>query len=198
MLPPELLHTTDEGTTKYIFTSLAESIVGETNKRGERFIVLLDQLHTRLNRDFMRNSERDFPRASARSGLMCKARVSAAERKGNLFRFLCLCHTTAVATDLSPILQEHGITLGRLVSFLKLYLSMESWFHSNNQKDKVKAARPVIAEVIQTMISMFPRGGQGWHLSKVHGLTKMQHYMIEFGSGINCHGPWLSKPQIVG
>ena len=117
-----------------------------------------------------------------------------------MFRLLCLCHTTKVAGLLSPILQEHGLTLRGFVSFLKLYLSMGSWFHANNPKSKVRAARPLIAKVIRKMTEMFPRGGQGWHLSKVHGLTKMQHYMTEFGSGINFHGgrgeanqKWLVK-----
>ena len=95
---------------------------------------------------------------------------------------------------------KHNLSVAKLIKFLKLYLSMEAWFHCNNPKTKVRSARPLIADVIRTMTNMFPRDGQGWHISKVRGLTKMQHYIVQFGSGINFHGgrgeanhKWLVK-----
>merc|ERR1712086_594863 len=65
---------------------------------------------------------------------------------------------------------------------------MEAWFHATNSKQKVHAARPLIASIIQMLRDNFPRGGQGWHLPKTHGLTKMQTYIILFGSAINFYG----------
>ena len=199
MCPPETLHTTAEGITKYIFESFADKLVG-SNARGKRMIVLMDCIHVRLHRQLARNSERDYPRGATVSGLMSKARIGAEQRRGNLFRMLCVIHTTAVKQPLSKILIENNITMRNISDFLKLYISMESWFHDNNLKEKVKQARPMIAHVIQSFSKMFPRGGQGWHLSKVHGLTKIQHYITEFGAAINFHGgrgeanhKWLVK-----
>ena len=54
----------------------------------------------------------------------------------------------------------------------------------------VDAARPLIAEVIDQIHCLFPRG-EGtleWNLPKTHGLTKMQHYMQLFGSAMNFYG----------
>ena len=199
LFSPELLHTTVECLIKYVFISLAKQLIG-TNTVGEETIVAMDRIHVQLCRDLIHNSERDFPRGLTRLGLMSKKQVSAAERLGNLFRLLCSCHTTKACGLLTPLLAKHNLSMVELIKFLKLYLSMEAWFHCNNPKTKVRSARPLIAEVIRTMTNMFPRNGQGWHISKVHGLTKMQHYTVQFGSGIKFHSgrgeanhKWLVK-----
>ena len=72
---------------------------------------------------------------------------------------------------------------------IKLYLSMEEWFHETNSKAEVQPARPMIAKVIQLVYEVFPRSkGNGWNLPKTHGLTKMQYYMCLFGCAINFFG----------
>ena len=66
---------------------------------------------------------------------------------------------------------------------------MEAWFHATVPKVKVRAARKLIGQVIDTMQECFPRRtGQGWNVPKVHGLSKIQTYMCLFGSGINFYG----------
>ena len=66
---------------------------------------------------------------------------------------------------------------------------MEEWMHSVNPKQKVRAARRLIAQVLRTLKKVFPRNeGQGHNLPKFHGMTKMQYYMCLFGSGMNFYG----------
>ena len=70
-----------------------------------------------------------------------------------------------------------------------LYLAMEEWMHSVNQKDKVRASRRLIAQVLCILKKVFPRNqSQGHNLPKFHGMTKMQYYMCLFGSGMNFYG----------
>ena len=99
-------------------------------------------------------------------------------------------------------MQEHGLSMEKLVKFLKLYISMEAWFHDDNPEVKVRAARLLIAKVIDMMIEILPRGGQGWHIPKVHGLSKVQTLIILFGCAENffgnhgeCMHQDLVKPQ---
>ena len=66
---------------------------------------------------------------------------------------------------------------------------MEQWFHDFNPKEEVERARRKIAEVLKLMKEVFPRDeGQGYNIPKHHGMTKMQYYMMLFGSGINFFG----------
>ena len=72
---------------------------------------------------------------------------------------------------------------------LTLYLAMECWFHENNSKGEVKASRRYIGNVLKRMKEVFPREeGQGWNIPKHHGMTKMQYYMVQFGSAMNFYG----------
>jgi hypothetical protein len=66
---------------------------------------------------------------------------------------------------------------------------MEEWFHDSNNKLEVINARPQIARVLRSYI-FFPRNTNtnGYNLSKMHGITKMQEYMMQFGSGIYFYG----------
>jgi hypothetical protein len=76
------------------------------------------------------------------------------------------------------------------IEFLKLYLSMEEWFHDLNNKNEVINAQPQIAKVLWSLQHFFPRNTNtyGYNLPKMHGITKMQEYMRLFGSGINFYG----------
>jgi len=84
------------------------------------------------------------------------------------------------------------IEIKKFIEFLKLYLSMEEWFHGANDKNEVRCAREKIAYVLQSLEQFFPRKDNttGYNIPKMHGMTKMQEYMKLFGSGINFYnGP---------
>jgi hypothetical protein len=59
MTPPERLHTTCEGSTKYIFESLLDTITKSTE--GNALIRQMELLHFTLHFEWSRNSERDYP-----------------------------------------------------------------------------------------------------------------------------------------
>ena len=140
----------------------------------------------KLYDDMKRKSERDFPLGANRTSILKNTKVGASERRGNLFILLCISCTDSAQDWLVPTLLEHNINPTDYLDCLKLYLAMEVWFHANNSIDEVQHARPLIAHVIGLVQRVFPRSdGQGWHLPKTHGLTKMQYYMCRFGSGIN-------------
>jgi hypothetical protein len=67
---------------------------------------------------------------------------------------------------------------------------MEEWFHDSNNKLEVINAWPQIAKVLQSLQQFFSRNTKtnGYNLPKMHGITKMQEYMMLFGSGINFYG----------
>jgi hypothetical protein len=86
-------------------------------------------------------------------------------------------------------LREQSISINKLLKCLKLYLSMEEWFHESNLKKEVLASHPLFAQTIELMMSDFPReAGRGWKLSKVHGLTKFITFIKRFGSARNFFG----------
>ena len=190
MVPPELLHTTMEGITEYMFVVLRD-MISET-KDGQELLDLIDLIHRKLHNEKKRSSERDLPRSASRTALFQLTQVGATERRGNLFLLLCLSYTTLIRTKLSSVLSLHNITMENFQKCLKLYLSMEEWFHSSNEKQEVENARPLIGHVIDLIKKVFPRDDsgrkQGWNIPKMHGLTKMQTYMVLFGCGINFYG----------
>jgi hypothetical protein len=47
--------------------------------------------------------------------------------------------------------------LKQYIKFLKLYLSMEDWFHDSNDKNEVINAQPEIATVLQSLQHFFTR-----------------------------------------
>jgi hypothetical protein len=187
MMPPELLHTSGSGLIMYMFSSL-RSIFG-SGKDGMDKRELLDKLHQRLSADIQRQSERDFPRGAARTGLIDGTKCQSNERRGNLFLLLCLAHTTAGKKALAPVWHKLGINQIEFCQFIKLYLSMEEWFHSDNPKAEVRGSRKLIGKVLRLLKKVFPRkAGNGHNLPKFHGMTKMQYYMCLFGSAMNFYG----------
>ena len=93
MMPPELLHTSGSGLIIYMFKSLREMF--GTTTAGMAEIVWLDKLHKRLSVEISHPSERDLPRGSFRNGVLDITKCQSHERIGNLFRLLCLAHTTS-------------------------------------------------------------------------------------------------------
>ena len=184
MMPPELLHTSGSGLIMYMFESLRYSMGGGRDRD------LIDQLHIEISQQLKRQSERDFPRGSMRNGLIDGTKCQSSERKGNLFRLLCIAHTTVGSSTLKRSLSFSESKWKLFVEFLKLYLSMEEWFHDSNKKEEVRHSREQIGNVLRMLQRLFPRPPKtnGYNIPKMHGMTKMQEYMKLFGSGINFYG----------
>ncbi len=155
MTPPERLHTTSEGSTKYMIDSLRNTIgdVGD----GKKLLTKIENLHHTLHFDYNRNSERDFPRGSVRNGALKNTLVSATEHRGNMFLLLWLCHTDAVCKYFKRILRQSGINSANFFKCLKLYISMEEWFHENNLKEEVNLANRLVAETLELLHTCFPQ-----------------------------------------
>jgi hypothetical protein len=117
-------------------------------------------------------------------------KCQSSERKGNLFRLLCIAHTTIGSSILKRSLSYPETKWKRFIEFLKLYLGIEKWFHNANNKDEVRQARDQIANVLRMLQQLFPRSTKtnGYKIPKMHGMMKMQDYMMIFGSGINFYG----------
>ena len=181
MFPPELLHTTHEGITEYMLKVLKDKLPNNSKQS-------LDDLHKHFHNTMSHNSERDIPKGASRSSLLQDTKIGAMERRGNLFILLCVMHTSEAKNNVWPDLEEIGIDPTRMIECIQLYLSMEEWFHETNPIEEVRNARPIIGRCVTNIKEVFQRDKNGWDLSKVHGLTKMQHYMCLFGSGINFFG----------
>ncbi len=112
-----------------------------------------------------------------------------------MFQLLCLCHTDAVHEDLNTSFSRSSINPQTFFKCLKLYLSMEEWFHNSNIKREVNLANSLVNKTLEMIQNVFPwwdkdwnEEGQGWAVSKFHGVTKFVLYMTLFGSAINFYG----------
>ena len=197
MLPPELLHTTQEGITKYMLYCIgammedARKKMGDTKVNTEKNMALLERLHAKIHVALKRNSERDLPRGTERVGFLKETdqKIQAHERRGNLLRLLLLCLTETGAEILFPYLRELDIMPDEFIECIKLYLSMEEWFHTNNEMDEVDNATEMVEFVMDLITTSFPRvTGKGYDIEKFHGLAKMHHYIQLYGCGINFFG----------
>jgi hypothetical protein len=72
---------------------------------------------------------------------------------------------------------------------------MEEWFHDNNLKEEVNSANSLVAETLELLHTCFPQWdkdgneeGQGWSVSKFHGITKFVLYIKPFGNAIDFYG----------
>jgi hypothetical protein len=125
-----------------------------------------------------------------RNGLIDGKKCQAEERRGNLFLSLCIAHTVEGSEILHKGLQYLNNKWQRWIKCLKLYLSMEEWFHDSNDKKEVNSARPLIAEVLKMVQTPFPREekSNGYCILKMHGMTKFHPYIKRYGSTINFYG----------
>jgi hypothetical protein len=146
MFPPEVLHTLDEGVLMYMIGSLKLTI-GDVGQ-GKILKNDIENLHHTIHHEIKRNSEQDFPRGSSRNGVLANTLVTARERRGNMFRLLCVCHTDQVCSRLCKILYQKQILLSEFFDCLKLYLGYGEWLHSTNSKHKVKSSRSLISDMI--------------------------------------------------
>ena len=185
-MPPELLHTSGAGLIMRMFEVIRTVY---KCKSGKSIRNKIDMLHRRMNAIIRRNSERDFPRGSDRNGLVDGTKCQSHERRGNLLRLLLISYTKSGANCLETFLEKTSSTITDFRHFIKIYLSMEEWFHDENPKEEVRCSRALIADVLRRLKRVFPReNGQKWCLPKFHGMTKMQTYMLKYGSGMNFFG----------
>jgi hypothetical protein len=117
MFPPELLHTSGSGLCMYMFESLRNQIGGGQDRD------LIDQQHIDILNCIKRQSEQDFPGGSMRNGLIDSTKCRSSERKGNLFRLLCIAHTSSGCSVLKRCLNMSEQRWKKFIEFLKLYLS---------------------------------------------------------------------------
>ena len=183
MMPPDILHLIAEGLSKYIFESL-QKLIGNT-KAGERAKASVERVFLKIHKAISRNNERDLPRGSSNSGMLKSTRIWGWQRHGNVLRLLCVLHTDEARRVLEPLLNKNGARVEKMAEFLKLYLSMEAWLLRINKKSEVHSSRAFIGHVIQLLQDLFPRGGQGWNIPKMHGHTQIQTFITEFGSADN-------------
>jgi hypothetical protein len=144
IMPPELLHTSGSGLIMYMFESLSDQM--EDGKDRD----LIDRQHILISNLTKRQSEHDFPQGSMRNGLTDGTKCQSSERKENLFRLLCIAHTTNGSSVMKRSLKYSDAKWKQYIKFLKLYLSMEEWSLDSNNKLEVINARPQIAKVLQS------------------------------------------------
>jgi hypothetical protein len=142
MMPPELLHTSGSGLIMYMFESLRDQMGGGKDRD------LISKQHTQISNLIKRQSERDFPRGSMRNGLIDGTKCQSLERKENLFRLLCIAHTTNGSCVMKRSLKYSDSKWKQYIKFLKLYLCMEEWFHDSNNKLEAINAQPRTAKVV--------------------------------------------------
>jgi hypothetical protein len=82
-----------------------------------------------------------------RNGLIDGTKCQSSERKGNLFRLLCIAHTTNGSPVMKRSLKYSDAKWKQYIKFLKQYLCMEEWFHDSNNKVEVINAQSQIAKV---------------------------------------------------
>jgi hypothetical protein len=133
---------------------LLHNTIGDVGK-GKKLLNKIENLHT-LHFDLKRNSECDLPRGSARNGALKNTLVSATKCRGKMFRLLCLCHTDAVREDLNTSFHRSSINPQNIFKCLKLYLSMEEWFHNNNLKREVNLANALVTKTFEMVQNVFP------------------------------------------
>jgi hypothetical protein len=69
-----------------------------------------------------------------RNGIIDDTKCQYEERKDNLFLLLCIGSTALGGEKLQTALQYNDQTWKKWLGFVKLYLSMEQWFHDSNPK----------------------------------------------------------------
>ena len=152
-------------------------------------LIKLDSLHQTISGHIGHQSEKDYPRGSVRNGILDGTKCQSSERRGNLFRLLCIAHTAEGINALSDAWTSRRITGNRFRSFIMLYLSMEEWMHSDNSKMKVVASGRVVSQVLRSLKTIFPRkSGNGYNIPKYHGMAKIVDYIRLFGSALNFYG----------
>jgi hypothetical protein len=186
-VPAEMLHVSGNGIMQYQLDIIYSIIGAGTNKQNT--LHLLDILHQNLVQDAALQSERDMPRMSDRNGVTDGTKMSASERVGNMFILLCAMHTKHGEQLFVDGCNASGISLQNLRDCITLQLGFEKWVNDTNTVQDVENAAPVLADLIRSIQTFFPRNtGNGWCIPKIHSLAKMLHYMKQFGKAKNFSG----------
>ena len=185
--PAEMLHVCGNGIYKYQFDCVRELVGPKTSRKTQKRE--FDNLHQRLVNDSARQSDRDFPRNSSRSGALDGTKMSATERLGNMMILMCLCHTTMGVDLLRRGWKKNNIRHTDFRECIKLQLAFDKWVNDSNQVHEVESAIPLVHDMIVALQHCFPRTlGNSWCLPKMHSLAKMTYYMLKFGSANNFTG----------
>lgn len=186
-VPAEMLHVSGNGIMQYQLDVVNEIISSGKNKRTT--LNKLDVLHQNLVHDKSLQSEQDIPRTSDRNGITDGTKMSASERVGNMFLLLCALHTEQGKEIFADGCSVSRVSLEQMKKCIKLQLGFEKWVNDSNSKEDVALATPVLADLITRIKTSFPRScGNQWCIPKMHSLSKMIHYMQNFGKAKNFSG----------
>ncbi len=100
MMPPEMLHTSGSGLIAYAFESLADMFKLGIGRHH------LDEQHKRMANVIRRQSERRMPRGATCNGIVDGTKCQSSERKGNLFLFMVIAHTTEGKNIINNVLNH--------------------------------------------------------------------------------------------
>lgn len=181
MCPSQMLHVSGNGIMQYQLEAVNEIISSGKNKRKN--LHSLDVLHQILVKDTSLQSKQDIPRTLDRNGVTDGTKMSASERVGNIFLLMVALHTNTDGCNESRVSIEH------MKQCIKLQLGFEKWVNDLNSKEDVACATVVLADLITHIKTSFPRSsGNKWCIPKIHSLSKMIHYMQNFGKAKNFSG----------
>jgi len=146
---------------KYQFES-TKDLIGKKDSRQKQKNEF-NALDQHLVLDGSRQSKRDFPRTSTRTGVLDGTKMSATERLGNLMVLLCLAHTTQGIALLRRGWQKNNIGHQDFRDCIKLQLAYKKWVNDSNEIQDVKDSVPLVEEMIVAIQQCFPRfSGNGW------------------------------------
>jgi hypothetical protein len=97
-----------------------------------------DDLHHCLVRDAEQLSERDFLCRSIQNGTTDGIKICGSKQVGNCFVLLCVMHTHSGQKLMWKEMKDRTISLKKIKSCLKLYLSFKCWVNEPHPRSQVK------------------------------------------------------------
>jgi hypothetical protein len=186
-VPAKLLHVSGNSIMQYQLDVVNEIISSGKNKR--RTLNSLDILHQNLVHHKSLQSEQDIPKTLDCNGVTDGTKMSASERVGNMFLLLCALHTEQGKEIFADGCKQSRVSLDHMRQCIKLQLGFEKWVNDSNTKEEVARATLLVADLITCIKTSFPRaGGNLWCIPQMHSLSKMIHYMQNFGKAKNFSG----------
>ena len=186
-VPTEMLHVNGTGLLKYMFIAATDLIGPNESKKKEK--EEMDNLHMQLVEDANRQSEKDLPRMSARSGPSNPVKCTGGERVGNFAVYGVAASTTTGMTLLRPGWTKNKISQTDYLQCIKQVLAYHKWVHQHNPIGEVETCQEIVSNTMSLIQHCFPRGeGQGYKLPKVHAFVTMPQNIMKFGCGDNFSG----------
>ena len=210
MTPYEPLHVHGMGTYSDGADAIHDLISPKvTTKKAEKEEI--DLLFHHVAYDIGRNSERDRPRFSTRTGAMDRTRLTANERMGN-YLLLAVCLSTARGREImsKAIKNSKGTTsVPKLIYSMSLMLAYDQWTKCpRTTKGELRRAKPAVAHLMQRAHDDIPRpvvqrtkgsniqGSHGYHKLKFHAIYKFLDNMKKLGSARGWNGEHGEKFHI--